>query len=59
MTTCNNWTSNAAGNAMVGHHDRLGGPNSSWNAVHLSNGCSQQNLVSTGGAGLLYCFAAQ
>jgi hypothetical protein len=58
VTTCSNWTSNAAGNAMVGHHDRLGGPNSSWNAVHLSNGCSQQNLVSTGGAGLLYCFAA-
>ena len=57
VTTCGNWTSNAAGNAMVGHHDRLGGPNSSWNAVHLSNGCSQQNLVSTGGAGLLYCFA--
>jgi hypothetical protein len=58
VTTCGNWTSNAAGSAMVGHHDRLGGPNSSWNAVHLSNGCSQQNLVSTGGAGLLYCFAA-
>ena len=59
VTTCGNWTSNAAGNAMVGHHDRLGGPNSWWNAVHLSNGCSQQNLVSTGGAGfLLYCFAA-
>jgi hypothetical protein len=58
VTTCGNWTSNAAGNAMVGHHDRLGGPNSSWNAVHLSNGCSQQNLVSTGGAGLLYCFVA-
>jgi hypothetical protein len=58
VTTCNNWTSNAAGNAMVGHHDRLGGPNASWNAVHMSNGCSQQNLVSTGGAGLLYCFAA-
>jgi hypothetical protein len=57
VTTCNNWTSNGAGNAMVGHHDRLGGPNSSWNAVHLTNGCSQQNLVSTGGAGLLYCFA--
>jgi hypothetical protein len=57
VTTCGNWTSNGAGNAMVGHHDRLGGPNSSWNAVHLSNGCSQQNLVSTGGAGLLYCFA--
>jgi hypothetical protein len=58
VTTCGNWTSNAAGSAMVGHHDRLGGPNSSWNAVHLSNGCSQQDLVSTGGAGLLYCFAA-
>ena len=57
VTTCGNWTSNAAGSAMVGHHDRLGGPNSSWNAVHLSNGCSQQGLVSTGGAGLLYCFA--
>ncbi len=58
VTTCGNWTSNAAGNAVVGHHDRLGGPNSSWNAVHMSNGCSQENLVSTGGAGLLYCFAA-
>jgi hypothetical protein len=58
VTTCGNWTSNAAGNAMVGHHDRLGGLNASWNAVHLTNGCSQQNLVSTGGAGLLYCFAA-
>ena len=58
VTTCGNWTSNAAGNAVVGHHDRLGGPNASWNAVHMSNGCSQENLVSTGGAGLLYCFAA-
>jgi hypothetical protein len=57
-TTCSNWTSNAAdGRAMVGHHDRLGGPNASWNAVHSSNGCGQQNLVATGGAGLLYCFA--
>jgi hypothetical protein len=57
VTTCGNWTSNAAGSAMVGHHDRLGGPNSSWNAVHLTNGCSQENLISTGGGGLLYCFA--
>jgi hypothetical protein len=57
-TTCNNWTSNAEGRAMLGHHDRLGGPNASWNAVHLSNGCSQANLVATGGAGFLYCFAA-
>ncbi len=58
VTTCNNWTSNDAGNAMVGHHDRLGGGNVSWNAVHMSNGCSQENLVSTGGNGYFYCFAA-
>jgi hypothetical protein len=57
-TTCNNWTSNAEGRAMVGHHDRLGGANASWNAVHLSSGCSQEQLVGTGGAGLFYCFAA-
>ena len=57
-TTCGNWTSNGEGRAMVGHHDRLGGANASWNAVHLSSGCSQQNLVGTGGAGLFYCFAA-
>ena len=55
--TCNNYTSNSTGSVMLGHHDRLGGPNASWNAVHASKGCSQQNLVSTGGAGLLYCFA--
>jgi hypothetical protein len=57
-TTCGNWTSNSEGRAMVGHHDRLGGANASWNAVHLSSGCSQENLVATGGAGLFYCFAA-
>ena len=42
---------------QLGHHDRLGGPNASWNSVHGSRGCSQPNLVATGGAGLLYCFA--
>ena len=58
-TTCDNWTSNAdTSRAMLGHHDRLGGANASWNAVHLSAGCSQESLVKTGGAGLLYCFAA-
>jgi hypothetical protein len=58
-TTCSNWTSNAAtGSAMVGHHDRTGGGSTSWNSAHPSRGCGQQNLVSTGGAGLLYCFAA-
>ena len=56
---CSNWTSNATtGAAMVGHHDRSGGGNSSWNAAHMSRGCSQQNLVATGGAGLFYCFGA-
>jgi hypothetical protein len=59
LTTCNNWTSNSAGNAIVGHHDRLGGPNASWNAVHSTRSCSQEDLVATGGAGLLYCFAVQ
>jgi len=55
--TCNNWTSDGAGIAQVGHHDRTGGPGTSWNSVHESKGCSQENLVSTGGAGLLYCFS--
>ncbi len=55
--TCNNWTSEDAGSAQVGHHDRTGGPGVSWNSVHASKGCSQQSLVATGGAGLFYCFA--
>ena len=55
--TCNNYTSNSTGSVMLGHHDRLGGPNASWNAVHPSKGCSQQNLISTGGNGYLYCFS--
>jgi hypothetical protein len=58
-TTCGNWTSNATtGSGMVGHHDRTGGGSTSWNSAHPSRGCSQANLVSTGGAGLLYCFGA-
>src|SRR6478736_2583725 len=55
--TCGNWTSGAAGTAQLGHHDRTGGGNTSWNSTHASRGCSQENLVSTGGAGLFYCFA--
>ncbi|MSO21551.1 MAG: lectin [Acidobacteria bacterium] len=55
--TCNNWTSNGAGTAQLGHHDRTGGSNMSWNAVHPSRSCSQPDLVATGGAGLFYCFA--
>jgi hypothetical protein len=61
-TTCNNWTSADAGSAIVGHHDRQGldksPPMLSWNSSHPSKGCSQQAVVSTGGNGLLYCFAA-
>ena len=55
--TCNNWTSNATGTAQLGHHDRTGGGGTSWNSQHASKGCSQENLVATGGAGLFYCFA--
>ena len=56
--TCGNWTSSGEGSAQVGHHDRHGGGNTSWNSAHGSRGCSQENLISTGGAGFLYCFAA-
>jgi hypothetical protein len=56
--TCSNWTSSGEGSAQVGHHDRHGGGNISWNSTHGSRGCSQENLASTGGAGLFYCFAA-
>jgi hypothetical protein len=58
-TNCDNWTTNAAGAANVGHHDRQGGgaAATSWNASHASRGCSQANLVASGGAGLFYCFA--
>jgi hypothetical protein len=60
--TCQNWTSSGSDqSAMLGHHDRLtfGKPGSPWNSAHPSKGCSQENLVATGGAGLLYCFAAK
>ena len=60
--TCGNWTKNSEGAAMVGHHDRMGlrddAPSKSWNASHPSRGCSAAALKSSGGAGLLYCFAA-
>lgn len=59
--TCGNWTQSGAGSAMLGHHDRVGVPdtekNTSWNSAHPSRGCSDAALASTGGAGLLYCFA--
>ena len=56
--TCNNWTSSDEGSAQVGHHDRHGGGNTSWNSAHPSRSCSQADLQATGGDGLFYCFAA-
>jgi hypothetical protein len=59
--TCSAWTSNTpTGRAMLGHYDKRGGGErpTSWNSAHLSAGCSQQNLISTAGDGLFYCFAA-
>ena len=61
-TTCKAWTSSSEGSAIVGHHDRIGPlPENwakSWNFSHQSAGCSQEALIRTGGAGRLYCFAA-
>ena len=64
--TCKNWTSSTQGSAMLGHADRIGlrddDASKSWNSSHPSRGpdggCSQKDLISTGGDGLLYCFAA-
>jgi hypothetical protein len=59
-----NWTSSAQGAAMLGHSDRIGlhgDASKSWNSTHPSSGpeggCSQADLRSTGGDGLMYCFA--
>ena len=58
--TCMNWTSDSAdARGWVGHHDRQGGGNTSWNSVHLTRGgCHAEGLRSTGGNGRFYCFAA-
>jgi hypothetical protein len=64
--TCKNWTSSTQGSAMLGHSDRKGPREDdvmhSWNSSHPSRGpeggCSRTDLYTTGGDGLLYCFAA-
>ena len=60
--TCGNWTKSGEGNAMVGHADRMGlrddDASKSWNSSHPSAACDAASLIRTGGAGLLYCFAA-
>ena len=62
-TTCSNWTKSGDGSAIVGHHDLQGLKDSrhmkSWNSSHGSRGCSQDQLKSSGGAGLFYCFVAK
>ena len=65
--TCGNWTKIGQGAAMVGHHDRQGlrddDASKSWNSSHATRGpdggCSQNDLKSTGGNGLFYCFATK
>ena len=65
--TCGNWTKSGQGAAMLGHHDRQGlrddDASKSWNSSHASRGpdggCSQNDLKSTGGAGLFYCFGTK
>ena len=61
--TCGNWNkSGTEGSAIVGHADRSGldtsPPALSWNSSHPTRGCNDPGLISTGGAGYLYCFAA-
>jgi hypothetical protein len=67
--TCNNWTSDARGDAgqnlrentgasvQVGMSDRNGGGNGSWNSAHGSAGCSNDDLARAHGEGMFYCFA--
>jgi len=59
--TCNNYASGEFGKVEVGHVDRTGLADTaqahSWNSSHQSRDCSQEGLISTGGNGLLYCFA--
>ena len=61
--TCGNWTKSGDGSAIVGHHDRVGLADTaearSWNSSHATRGCSDDALRSTGGGGLIYCFATK
>jgi len=56
---CGNWTSSKVGRAQVGRLDtkREAADTKSWNSAHPSRGCSQEDLESSGGTGLFYCFA--
>jgi hypothetical protein len=62
--TCADWTSaSASQSAQVGHTDGLGPnqnpnpPYASWNSSHANGGCN--DTAPRGGAGRIYCFAAE
>jgi hypothetical protein len=55
--TCNNWTSSTTGAVQVGHSDRIGGGNASWNSSEEIQGCSQETFARAHSGGLFYCFA--
>jgi hypothetical protein len=56
--TCQDWTSNDQNDsARVGHSDIPMNFSPSWNNAHDTQGCDQDGIISTGGAGRLYCFA--
>jgi hypothetical protein len=58
--TCQDWTSNAAGNtAQVGHSDTPGTAmfSASWNSAHNTQDCTEAGVRARGGSGRIYCFA--
>ena len=65
-TTCKNWTSSTQGAAMLGHDDRKACATMSRQSpgipriprADLTAAAAQADLKTTGGDGLLYCFAA-
>lgn len=65
-TTCGDWTSNTmTPGPQVGHTDGMGPMMdttqlrfTSWSGGHAAAGCSSADLAARGGAGRIYCFAA-
>jgi hypothetical protein len=59
-TTCRGWTS-PSGHAVVGHSNKqgscCGAQARSWNAAHVSDGCTLGSFQTMGGAAQFYCFA--
>ena len=59
--TCNNWTSSGEGSDRSGITIGRAAARTRHRGTPRTRqkGCSQDNLVATGGAGLFYCFAAK